>query len=129
MRTYVYGKPQDIRGAVRRLSRSGQDRDRSIDMHRGHLDPSPDCPCPRRVRATSSRRSTLFTISARELGVPIIHVRSVLRRGGEDDISRHQLSMAADVSALCRRNSQQRRPCHRRLAMDRIRHPRRSRTI
>jgi biuret amidohydrolase len=57
----------------------------SIDMHRGHLDDSPDCPCPApRARDIVAPIDT-FHEAARKLGVPIIHVRSVVRRGGEDD--------------------------------------------
>ena len=58
----------------------------SIDMHRGHLDPSPDCPCPAPRARDAVAPIDAFHVQARALGVPIIHVRSVLRRGGADDI-------------------------------------------
>lgn len=58
----------------------------SIDMHRGHLDPSPDCPCPAPRARDVVAPIDAFHTQARALGVPIIHVRSVLRRGGADDI-------------------------------------------
>lgn len=59
----------------------------SIDMHRGHLDESPECPCPapraRDVVAPIDR----FHEQARALGVRIVHVKSVLRADGADDVN------------------------------------------
>ena len=58
----------------------------SIDLHRGHLENSPDCPCPApRAREIVSAVDA-FHRDCRMLGVPVIHVRSVLRRGGVDDV-------------------------------------------
>lgn len=58
----------------------------SIDMHRGHLEDAPDCPCPapraREIVAPINR----FHEECRRLGVPIIHVETTLRRGGVDDV-------------------------------------------
>lgn len=57
----------------------------SIDMHRGHLDDSPDCPCP----APRARDVVLpidaFHDEVRALGVRLVHVKSVLRPDGSDD--------------------------------------------
>lgn len=57
----------------------------TIDMHDGHLSTDPDCPCPsprgRDVVAPMNR----FMEEGRKLGIPIIHVRSVLRKGGVDE--------------------------------------------
>ena len=59
----------------------------SIDMHRGHLEDSPDCPCPApRARDVVAPIDT-FHRAARALAVPIVHVKSVLRPGGADDIA------------------------------------------
>lgn len=59
----------------------------SIDMHWGHLSAEPDCPCP----APRAREIVVpvneFHERARKLGIPVIHVRSVLRRNGVDDIN------------------------------------------
>lgn len=64
----------------------------SIDLHRGHLEDSPDCPCPApRARAIVDGVDR-FHAAARRLGVPVIHVRSTLRRSGIDDI--HGISSA-----------------------------------
>jgi biuret amidohydrolase len=86
MRTYVYGKPQDTRDNFEDYLDPGKTAIVSIDMHRGHLDPSPQCPCPAPRAREIVAPIDAFHDAARRLGVPIIHVRSVLRRGGEDDI-------------------------------------------
>jgi nicotinamidase-related amidase len=86
MRIYVYGQPQDTLEAFDDYLDPKKTAIVSIDMHRGHLDSSPQCPCPApRAREIVEPIDT-FHDRARTLGVPIIHVRSVLRRGGEDDI-------------------------------------------
>jgi nicotinamidase-related amidase len=87
MRIYVYGKPQDTGDKFEDYLDPAKTAIVSIDMHRGHLDPSPQCPCPApRAREIVTPIDT-FHDGARALGVPIIHVRSVLRRGGTDDIN------------------------------------------
>jgi nicotinamidase-related amidase len=64
MRVEVYGQPRDVGEEFADHLDVSRTAILSIDMHRGHLD-----------------------TAARALGVPIIHVRSVLRRGGVDDIA------------------------------------------
>ncbi len=58
----------------------------SIDMHEGHLSEDADCPCPapraREIVAPIDR----FHEASRARGLPIIHVRTVLRASGRDDI-------------------------------------------
>ncbi|MDQ7859921.1 MAG: isochorismatase family cysteine hydrolase [Armatimonadota bacterium] len=57
----------------------------SIDMHRGHLDDDPDCPCPSpRGREIIAPIDT-FHRHCRRLGVPVIHVKTGLRPSGVDD--------------------------------------------
>ena len=58
----------------------------SIDMHEGHLSTNPMCPCPAPRGREIIEPVNDFHRAARALSVPIIHVRSVLRRTGEDDI-------------------------------------------
>lgn len=59
----------------------------SIDLHRGHLEDDPLCPCPApRARAIVAPVDA-FHAQARDLGVPVIHVRSTLRKGGIDDVA------------------------------------------
>lgn len=86
MRIYVYGKPQDTRDDFEDYLDPAKTAVVSIDMHRGHLDKSPQCPCPAPRARDIVKPIDAFHDTARALGVPIIHVRSVLRRGGEDDI-------------------------------------------
>lgn len=59
----------------------------SIDMHRGHLDDSPDCPSPAPRARDLVAPIDDFHDAVRALGVRIIHVRSVLRPGGVDDVN------------------------------------------
>ncbi len=58
----------------------------SIDMHEGHLSEDADCPCPapraREIVAPIDR----FHEASRTRGLPIIHVRTVLRASGRDDV-------------------------------------------
>jgi nicotinamidase-related amidase len=56
----------------------------SIDMHRSHLD-GPDCPCPGPRGRDAIEPTDRFHREARAAGIPIIHVRTWLRRGGIDD--------------------------------------------
>lgn len=58
----------------------------SIDMHEGHLSEDPMCPCPAPRGREIIAPVNAFHHAARALGVPIIHVRSILRKTGEDDL-------------------------------------------
>jgi nicotinamidase-related amidase len=58
----------------------------SIDLHRGHLEDSPDCPCPAPRARELHAPVDAFHDRVRALGIPVIHVRSILRRGGVDDV-------------------------------------------
>ncbi|MBO9642144.1 MAG: cysteine hydrolase [Pseudacidovorax sp.] len=78
MRAYVYNQPRDLD-----LSRTAVV---SIDMHRGHLDDSPDCPCPAPRARDVVAPIDAFHDEVRALGGRIVHVKSVLREGGADDI-------------------------------------------
>ena len=57
----------------------------SIDMHRGHLDESPDCPCPSPRGREIIEPINAFHRACRRLGVPVIHVKTGLRGSGIDD--------------------------------------------
>jgi len=86
MRIYVYGKSQDTHDLFDDYLDPASTAIVSIDMHRGHLDPSPQCPCPAPRAREIVAPIDAFHDGARALRIPVIHVRSVLRRGGEDDI-------------------------------------------
>src|SRR5437899_12218031 len=57
----------------------------SIDMHRGHLDESPDCPCPAPRGREIVEPINAFHRICRRQGVPVIHVQTLLRASGVDD--------------------------------------------
>ena len=57
----------------------------TIDMHDGHLSTDPDCPCPSPRGREIIKPLNHFMNEARALGLPIIHVRSTLRKGGADE--------------------------------------------
>lgn len=86
MRSYVYGAKRDLPAGFEEFA----DRERSaiisIDMHQGHLSESPDCPCPAPRARDIVAPIDAFHIEARRLGIPVIHVRAVLRKGGVDDV-------------------------------------------
>jgi nicotinamidase-related amidase len=86
MRIHVYGEPRDIASGFDDYLDAGRTAVVSIDMHRGHLDPSPECPCPAPRARDIVAPIDAFHRRVRALGIPIIHVRSALRRGGVDDI-------------------------------------------
>jgi biuret amidohydrolase len=87
MRIHVYGKPRDVAAGFDDYLDPARTAVVSIDMHRGHLDPSPDCPCPAPRARDVVAPIDNFHDRVRALGIPIIHVRSVLRRGGADDLN------------------------------------------
>jgi nicotinamidase-related amidase len=86
LQAYVYGEKRALPDGFEGFVDPGRSAVVSIDMHQGHLADTPDCPCPapraREIVAPIDR----FHAPARALGVPVIHVRSVLRRGGVDDV-------------------------------------------
>lgn len=58
----------------------------SIDMHRGHLDDSPDCPCPAPRARDIVAPIDAFHDEVRALGGRVVHVKSTLRPDGVDDV-------------------------------------------
>ncbi len=57
----------------------------TVDMHEGHLSEDPECPCPSLRGKAVVEPINHFMEEGRKLGVPIIHVRSTLRKGGVDE--------------------------------------------
>ena len=90
IQSYVYGEKRELPGGF------GEFFDRvhtvviSIDMHEGHLADTPDCPCPAPRAREIVAPINAFNSAARALGVRVIHVRSVLRRDGVDDVRGRQ---------------------------------------
>ncbi len=87
MRAQVYGNMRDVGEEFADHLDPRHTAVVSIDMHRGHLDDSPDCPCPAPRARNLVEPINAFHAAARRIGVPIIHVRSVLRRSGVDDLA------------------------------------------
>lgn len=57
----------------------------TIDMHEGHLSKDLDCPCPVPRGRDIIKPLDDFTAKCREMGIPVIHVRSVVRADGADE--------------------------------------------
>jgi len=85
MDAYVYGARRALPPGFDEFSDKSRSAIISIDMHQGHLADSPDCPCPAPRARDIVEPINRFHTAARTLGVPIIHVRSGLRKTGEDD--------------------------------------------
>lgn len=87
MQSYVDGEPRDLGEAFAAFFDPATTAIVSIDLHRGHLDDDPACPCPApRARAVVPAVDA-FHRTARAAGIRIIHVRSKLRKGGVDDVN------------------------------------------
>jgi biuret amidohydrolase len=82
----VYGQPRELPAGFDDYLDPKKTAVLSIDLHRGHLDDSEDCPCPAPRARDVVEPVNAFHRAARAAGVPIVHVRSVLRAGGEDDL-------------------------------------------
>ncbi len=82
---YVYGEKRKLPDGFEDFLDPKRTAIISIDMHQGHLADTPDCPCPAPRAREIVKPIDAFHEQVRELAVPIIHVRSVLRKGGIDD--------------------------------------------
>lgn len=87
MKAFVYGEPREVGSAFDDHLDPARTAVISIDMHRGHLDDSPECPCPAPRAREIVAPIDAFHDRARALGVPIVHVKSVLRPDGVDDVN------------------------------------------
>jgi nicotinamidase-related amidase len=87
MKAYVYGARRDLPPGFEDFTQRARAAIVSVDMHQGHLADTPDCPCPAPRAREIVAPIDAFHAAARRLGVPVIHVKSVLRKGGVDDIA------------------------------------------
>lgn len=87
MEAYVYGDRRVLPDGFDLYADASKSAVVSIDMHQGHLADTPDCPCPAPRAREIVAPIDAFHDQARRLGVPIVHVRSVLRKGGVDDVN------------------------------------------
>ncbi|MEP6721041.1 MAG: isochorismatase family cysteine hydrolase [Variovorax sp.] len=87
MRAFVYEQPRELDAAqFTDYLDPATTAAISIDMHRGHLDDSPDCPCPAPRARDVVAPIDAFHDAVRALGGRIVHVKSTLRPDGVDDI-------------------------------------------
>jgi biuret amidohydrolase len=86
MYSYVYGEKRTLPEGFDEFFDVRRTAVVSIDMHRGHLEDSPDCPCPAPRAREIVGPIDHFHDACRRVGVPIIHVETRLRRGGVDDV-------------------------------------------
>ena len=87
MDVFVYGSKRPLAGGFEDFVSVADTAIVSIDLHQGHLADSADCPCPAPRAREVVDGVNRFHAAARELGVPVIHVKSVLRRDGSDDVN------------------------------------------
>lgn len=87
MEAYVYGERRELPEGFEEFLNPAHASIVSIDMHESHLADTPDCPCPAPRAREIVAPIDAFHRAARELRIPIIHVRSMLRRGGVDDVN------------------------------------------
>jgi nicotinamidase-related amidase len=86
MKAYVYGTKRELPEGFDEFADATRTAIVSIDMHQGHLADSPNCPCPAPRAREIVAPIDLFHDEARALGVPVVHVKTVLRKGGMDDV-------------------------------------------
>jgi biuret amidohydrolase len=86
MDVFVYGERRSLPKGFEEFLMVADTAIVSIDLHQGHLADSPDCPCPAPRAREVVDGVDRFHAAARALGVPVIHVKSVMRRDGSDDI-------------------------------------------
>lgn len=87
MDAYVYGERRELPLGFDDYFDRAHTAVISIDMHEGHLADTPDCPCPAPRAREIVKPINAFHAKVRALGIPIIHIRSVLRKGGADDLN------------------------------------------
>jgi nicotinamidase-related amidase len=86
MYAYVYGEKRSLPHGFEEFFDPRRTAVISIDMHRGHLEDSPDCPCPAPRAREIVEPINRFHAECRLLGVPVVHVETTLRKGGVDDV-------------------------------------------
>jgi biuret amidohydrolase len=87
MDVFVYGKRRSLPADFDEFVTVSGTAIVSIDLHQGHLADTPDCPCPAPRAREVVDGVNRFHAAARALGVAVVHVKSVLRRDGSDDVN------------------------------------------
>jgi biuret amidohydrolase len=86
MQIYVYGQRRQLPAGFEEFTALEHTAVICIDLHQGHLADDPDCPCPAPRAREIVAGVDVFHRIARDLGIPVIHVRSELRKDGIDDV-------------------------------------------
>jgi biuret amidohydrolase len=86
MEIYVYGRRRELPAGFDEFTSLQRTAVICIDLHEGHLADDPDCPCPAPRAREIVQKVDAFHRSARALGIPVIHVRSEVRKNGVDDV-------------------------------------------
>ena len=86
MQAYFYGAKKQLPADFEDYFVPSDSAVIEMDMCRGHLDEGSDvtCPCPRGREIIEPVNQ--FNSEARAIGIPIIHVRVINRKGGIDDV-------------------------------------------
>ena len=84
MKITLYGKDKEIKNSFDNYINLDKSAVVSIDMNRSHLDE--DCPCPAPRARQIIEPINIFHNKARKIGIPIIHIKSTLRKEGVDDL-------------------------------------------
>jgi nicotinamidase-related amidase len=87
MDAFVYGERRSLPAGLEEFTAVADAAIVSIDLHQGHLADTPDCPCPAPRARQVVEGVNSFHAAARALGVPVIHVKSVVRADGSDDVN------------------------------------------
>ncbi len=87
MDAFVYGERRSLPAGLEEFTAVADTAIVSIDLHQGHLADTPDCPCPAPRARQVVEGVNSFHAAARALGVPVIHVKSVVRADGSDDVN------------------------------------------
>jgi nicotinamidase-related amidase len=87
MDIYVYGRRRELPAGFDEFTSLQRTAVICIDLHEGHLADDPECPCPAPRAREIVQEVDAFHRSARALRIPVIHVRSELRKNGVDDVA------------------------------------------
>jgi nicotinamidase-related amidase len=87
MDVFVYGERRSLPADFHEFLTVSDTAIVSIDLHQGHLADTPDCPCPAPRAREVVDGVNRFHAAARALGIPVIHVKSVVRADGSDDVN------------------------------------------
>lgn len=86
MEIYIYGEKRAATDELMPYAEAAETAVVTIDFHEGHLSTDPGCPCPAPRMRELIEPINQFHQRARDLEIPVIHVKTVLRKDGADDL-------------------------------------------